>query len=95
LEGLDQGILDARHIEEPGYSAYGMLPLSILISRTMMLMFSLAVVHVASSLIIDDLARLIDHVKALVGETDFSFKVSTDSDSDSSATPPESKGKTD
>jgi hypothetical protein len=52
-------------------------------------------VHVASSLIIDDLARLIDHVKALVGETDFSFKVSTDSDSDSSATPPGSKGKTD
>jgi hypothetical protein len=25
----------------------------------------------------DDLARLIDHVKDLVGETDFSFKVST------------------
>ena len=23
LEVLDNGILDARHIEEPGYSAYG------------------------------------------------------------------------
>lgn len=25
LEALDKGILDARHIEEPGYSAYGKL----------------------------------------------------------------------
>lgn len=87
--------MDARHIEEPGYSAYGMSPLSILTSRIINAYILLAVVHVASSLIIDDLARLIDHVKALVGETDFSFKVSTDSDSDSSATPPGSKGKTD
>lgn len=54
-------------------------------------------VHVASSLIIDDLARLIDHVKELVGETDFSFKVSTDLDSGSSTIVPGNapKGKAD
>jgi hypothetical protein len=49
-----------------------------------MLTFSIAVVNVASSLIVDDLTRLIDLVKDLVGETDFSFKVlpiETDSDS--------------
>lgn len=57
LEELDKGILDARHVEDPGYSAYACL-------------------QVASSLIVDDLARLVDHVKDLVGETDFSFKVS-------------------
>jgi hypothetical protein len=57
LEALDKGILDARHVEEPGYSAY-------------------AVMQVASSLVTDDLHRLVDHVKDLVGETDFSFKVS-------------------
>jgi hypothetical protein len=34
------------------------------------------VLQVASSLITDDLARLVDHVKDLVGETDFSFTVS-------------------
>jgi hypothetical protein len=34
-----------------------------------------AVMQVASSLVSDDLARLVDHVKDLVGETDFSFKV--------------------
>ena len=35
----------------------------------------LAVLQVASSLIVGDLARLVDHVKDLVGETDFSFSV--------------------
>ena len=65
LEQLDKGILDARHVEEPGYSAY-------------------AVMQVASSMITDDLERLIDHVKDLVGETDFSFQVSiSDSSVDS------------
>lgn len=49
--------------------------------RCLFLTISIAVVHVASSLVIDDLARLIDHVRDLVGETDFSFKVETDSDS--------------
>jgi hypothetical protein len=29
LEALDKGILDARHVEEPGYSAYGTQPLSV------------------------------------------------------------------
>ncbi|KFX90595.1 hypothetical protein V490_06378 [Pseudogymnoascus sp. VKM F-3557] len=53
LEALDSGILDARHMEEPGYSAYACL-------------------QVASSLITDDLARLVESVKELVGETDFS-----------------------
>lgn len=57
LEGLDKGILNAKHVREPGYSAYACL-------------------QVASSLIADDLARLVDHVKDLVGETDFSFTVS-------------------
>ncbi|OBT64942.1 hypothetical protein VE03_05687 [Pseudogymnoascus sp. 23342-1-I1] len=56
LEALDNGILDARHMEEPGYSAYACL-------------------QVASSLITDDLARLVESVKELVGETDFSFVV--------------------
>lgn len=56
LEALDSGILDARHMEEPGYSAYACL-------------------QVASSLITDDLARLVESVKELVGETDFSFVV--------------------
>ena len=62
LEKLDKGILDSRHVEEPGYSAY-------------------AVMQVCSSLISDDLRRLVEHVKDLVGETDFTFKVG---DSDSS-----------
>ncbi|KFY44062.1 hypothetical protein V494_01656 [Pseudogymnoascus sp. VKM F-4513 (FW-928)] len=35
-----------------------------------------ACLQVASSLITDDLARLVEHVKDLVGETDFSFTVS-------------------
>jgi hypothetical protein len=43
---------------------------------------SLAVVHVASSLVVDNLGRLIEHVKDLVGETDFSFKFATDAESD-------------
>lgn len=56
LEALNKGILDPRHMEEPGYSAYACL-------------------QVASSLITDDLARLVESVKELVGETDFSFVV--------------------
>ena len=78
LEALDSGILDARHVKEPGYSAY-------------------AVLQVASSLITDDLARLIEHVKDLVGETDFSFKVSaSDSSFDSTGSDGSSgKGKKD
>lgn len=39
-----------------------------------------AVLQVCSSLVTDDLRRLVEHVKDLVGETDFSFKV-TDSTS--------------
>lgn len=62
LEALDSGILDSRHIQEPGYSAY-------------------AVMQVASSLVTDDLARLVDCVKELVGETDFSFTVGVSEDS--------------
>jgi hypothetical protein len=58
LESLDRGILDGRHLKEPGYSAYACL-------------------QVASTLITDDLARLIEHVKDLVGETDFTFNVDT------------------
>lgn len=56
LMQLDRGVLDARHVEEPGYSAY-------------------AVMQVASSLVSDDLRALVEHVKDLVGETDFTFKV--------------------
>ena len=56
LEKLDKGILDSRHVEEPGYSAY-------------------AVMQVASSLVTDDMKRLVEDVKSLVGEVDFSFKV--------------------
>jgi hypothetical protein len=37
------------------------------------------VMQVASSLLTDDLARLVDHVKDLVGETDFSFLVNDSS----------------
>ncbi|CAD6443985.1 6591b8dc-15cf-408f-bb8d-ed5171e1b646 [Sclerotinia trifoliorum] len=62
LEALDSGILDSRHVEEPGYSAY-------------------AVMQVASSLVTDDLAGLVDCVKELVGETDFSFTVGGSEDS--------------
>lgn len=60
LEELDRGILDIRHVEEPGYSAY-------------------AVMQVTSSLVTADLKRLVEHVKELVGEVDFSFRV-VDSD---------------
>lgn len=56
LEKLDRGILDSRHIEEPGYSAY-------------------AVLQITSSLISDDIRKLVGNVKDLVGETDFSFSV--------------------
>lgn len=56
LERLDKGILDAKHVEEPGYSAY-------------------AVLQVCSSLVGDDLRRLVEDVKELVGETDFEFHV--------------------
>jgi len=74
LEALDTGILDARHVEEPGYSAY-------------------AVLQVCSSLVTDDLARLVDHVKDLVGETDFSFKVSASETSVDSTASERSSGK--
>ncbi|RDW94776.1 hypothetical protein BP5796_00539 [Coleophoma crateriformis] len=79
LMKLDKGILDARHVQEPGYSAY-------------------AVMQVASSLITDDLSTLIEHVKDLVGETDFTFKVvSSESSvgSSSSDTAVSGKGKND
>jgi hypothetical protein len=74
LAALDSGILDARHVEEPGYSAY-------------------AVLQIASNLVTDDLERLVESVKHLVGETDFSFKVdeSTGSESEGSG----GKGKRD
>jgi len=62
LEKLDKGILDSKHVEEPGYSAY-------------------AVMQVASSLVTDDLKRLVEDVKSLVGEVDFSFKVVSSEDS--------------
>lgn len=53
-----------------------------------------AVMQVASSLITDDLERLVDHVRDLVGETDFTFKVvMSDSSLDSSLT--DGKGKRD
>jgi len=55
LESLDRGILDIRHVEEPGYSAY-------------------AVMQVTSSLIHDDLKKLVLLVKELVGEVDFGFE---------------------
>lgn len=78
LERLDKGILDSKHVEEPGYSAY-------------------AVTQVASSLVIDDLKRLVEDVKSLVGEVDFSFKVvSSEDSSETEITPPGgSKGKRD
>jgi hypothetical protein len=73
LEALDKGILDARHVEEPGYSAYGKTSFC---KDKNSADNSTAVLQVASSLITDDLSRLVDHVKDLVGETDFSFTVS-------------------
>lgn len=77
LEKLDKGILDAKHVEEPGYSAY-------------------AVLQVCSSLVTDDLRRLVDHVRELVGETDFSFTVRESEFSfDSTASESEGKGKRD
>ena len=81
LEALDTGILDSRHVEEPGYSAYGKkTPFTHIISR---FNSSVAVLQVASSLITDDLSRLVDHVRDLVGETDFSFTVNHSFDSES------------
>jgi hypothetical protein len=74
LEALDKGILDSRHVQEPGYSAY-------------------AVMQVCSSLIMDDLTRLVDNVKDLVGETDFSFKVTTSESSVDSTASERSSGK--
>jgi hypothetical protein len=74
LEALDKGILDSRHVQEPGYSAY-------------------AVMQVCSSLVMDDLARLVDNVKDLVGETDFSFKVTTSESSVDSTASERSSGK--
>jgi hypothetical protein len=72
--------LDARHVIEPGYSAYACL-------------------QVASSLVTDDLARLIEHVKDLVGETDFTFKISSSDTSfdsiGSGSEMPSGKGKKD
>jgi hypothetical protein len=78
LEKLDKGILDAKHVEEPGYSAY-------------------AVMQVASSLVTDDLKRLVEDVKSLVGEVDFSFKVvSSETSSDTEITGADNgKGKQD
>ncbi|KAM0311957.1 hypothetical protein ACHAO8_006730 [Botrytis cinerea] len=76
LEALDSGILDSRHIQEPGYSAY-------------------AVMQVASSLVTDDLARLVDCVKELVGETDFSFTVGISEDNLTGSEGDGRKGKND
>ncbi|KAF7909581.1 uncharacterized protein EAF01_003299 [Botrytis porri] len=76
LESLDSGILDSRHIQEPGYSAY-------------------AVMQVASSLVTDDLATLVDCVKELVGETDFSFTVGVSEDSLTGSEENRRKGKND
>lgn len=73
LEKLDKGILDSRHVEEPGYSAY-------------------AVMQVTSSLVLDDLKRLVDDVRDLVGETDFSFQVEDETREDLGA---DGKGKRD
>lgn len=76
LEKLDKGILDARHVEEPGYSAY-------------------AVLQVCSSLVTDDLRRLVEDVKDLVGETDFSFQVRMSESSLDGSGSEEGKGKRD
>jgi hypothetical protein len=56
-----------------------------------------AVMQVASSLLTDDLKRLVEDVKCLVGEVDFSFKVvSSEDSSETNITPTESrKGKQD
>jgi hypothetical protein len=51
------------------------------------------VLQVCSSLVTDDLARLVDHVKDLVGETDFSFKISISESSVESTTSERSSGK--
>jgi hypothetical protein len=59
LEKLDKGILDSRHVQEPGYSAY-------------------AVLQVASTLIRDDIEKLVENVKDLVGEVYFNFEDALD-----------------
>ena len=94
LEALDKGILDARHVEEPGYSAFGKAAFGIT-DKEKMLIDSTAVLQVASSLITHDLASLVDHVKDLVGETDFSFTVSVSDSGISSSEGASGKGKKD
>jgi hypothetical protein len=74
LEKLDKGILDAKHVEEPGYSAY-------------------AVMQVASSLVTDDLKGLVEDVKSLVGEVDFSFKIVSSEASSETGIPTTNNGK--
>ncbi|KAK2629287.1 hypothetical protein QTJ16_000107 [Diplocarpon rosae] len=74
LEKLDKGILDVRHVEEPGYSAY-------------------AVLQVCSSLVTDDLRRLVEDVKDLVGETDFSLRLGESEASLGSEREQDGKGK--
>lgn len=54
-----------------------------------------AVMQVASTLVTDDLARLVDCVKELVGETDFSFTVGTSEDTLTGSGEDEGKGKRD
>ncbi len=58
-----------------------------------------AVLQVCSSLVSDDLRRLVEHVKDLVGETDFTFKIGDSSSSlsswDDSAPNGNGKGKQD
>lgn len=52
-----------------------------------------AVMQVASSLLSDDLARLVDHVIELVGETNFSFTVPMSGESFDSSSSEGRKGK--
>lgn len=87
LEALDKGILDSRHVEEPGYSAYGMYSIPSLPQVIWYILTITAILQVASNLITDDLARLVDNVKELVGETDFSFAVTSSDDSFASTAP--------
>jgi hypothetical protein len=52
-----------------------------------------AVMQVASSLLTDDLKRLVENVKSLVGEVDFSFKVVSSEDSSETDITPTKSGK--
>lgn len=52
-----------------------------------------AVLQVCSSLVTDDLRRLVEDVKELVGETDFSFTVGGSESSLESGSGSERKGK--